>query len=862
MADRLVQPLDQFKERELEIIGLMAAGLSNREIADQLFITTETVRWYNKQIYSKLGTSRRTEAIAQARALGLLNTADSGPAGQPTPHRLPATTGPFIGRDDDMAALAELIARPDVRLLSIVALGGTGKSRLALEFGRLRQSQLAHGAVFVDLTATADVDGIATVTLKSLGLSPGVKRQPKLQLFDYCRDKELLLIFDNFEHLLPGAALLTELLAEAPLVKILTTSRESLNLRAETTYFLQPVSEHGELLFREVAAMMHPQLALKLEEQAEIERIVEAVGGLPLALLLAASWLDTLTLPEIAAEIVDNLAFLSAEMGDMPARQQSIYAVIDPTWKRLSDAEQTVFMWTAVFRGGFTRQALQQITGASPRIVQTLLRRSLLSQGQGRRYNLHPLIQQYAREKLAASPMESEARQAHLTTYLTYVREHTEQMFGEHYVASLEALLAEQDNVLAALDWSLAGAAPPAGIQLVRQMSRFWLARSQIKEAVHYLELASQHRPDDPWLWVGLSFCYHRLGEPEKAEQGALRAITLAQETDAQAELANGYRLLALQMQMREPTQETRQRFERALSIARQSGNLRVLVACLASFAIFLADSDGERTAILELQREALRLSEEIGDLQSMSQCQYNLAVAHFLQGDSIRARELCEASLRLKRQIGDSAGMARRLTGLAQWDIEAEEFERAGRQLSEARLICEDLGEKGRLRYVLLMEGLLFMITGEFDRAQTDLEQARDLAISLNESRRSEECHSSLAMLFLIQGQYEAAWPHVQRALQTVEIAGYTPWVSLVAFANYLWYRAGPSACLPLVATLSLSLDNKALSTDIATNYFLRPLLYRVMEKVGPDDWQEALAAAEDITLTQRFQEIMKEID
>ena len=459
MNDRLSAPLDDFKERELEIIHMMAEGLSNKEIADQLFVSKETVRWYNKQIYSKLGTSRRTEAIALAREMGLITDAATGdtPLLQAVRPTLPITTGPFIGRDRELDEVSEFIHSPDIRLLSIIATGGMGKSRLSLEVGHLLKNNYEHGAAFVDLTTLHDPNDIARLAVLSLGLTMSGSQSPEQVLLDYCREKELLLIFDNFEHVLSGARLLSDILENAPQVTIITTSRERLNLRTETVYYLQPVTEHADDLFIEVAMMMRPGIVLDERERESVHHIVELVGGSPLGLILAATWIDTLSIQEIAEEIQANLDFLSSEMGDVPERQRSIHAVIDPTWKRLSEKDQKAFMMASVFRGGFTRETFQQVTGASIRTIQTLLNRSLISHGYGRRYDMHPLLRQYAQEKLKERQLQTDAQQAHLTTFTDYARRHYDRMYSGDYLESLDALEREQDNFRAALDRWLQG---------------------------------------------------------------------------------------------------------------------------------------------------------------------------------------------------------------------------------------------------------------------------------------------------------------------------------------------------------------------------------------------------------------------
>jgi len=459
MSDKLTAPLDEFKPRELEIIQLMAEGRSNQEIADQLFITKETVRWYNKQIYSKLGTSRRTEAIALAREMGLFGEPPATATGKrDVQHTLPITTGPFIGRDEELAQLSELLQKPDIRLLSIIAPGGMGKSRLSLELGHLVKNSYQHGVALIDLTTVHNPNDIAQLAATTLNLSISSRQTPEEVLFNYCREKELLLIFDNFEHVLPGAKFIADILKVAPKVSIIATSRERLRLRVETAYNLKPVTRDAEQLFIEVAIMMRPDSVFEEDDLPSVQYIVELVGGSPLALILAASWVDTLSVAEIAGEIESNLDFLSAEMGDMPARHRSFHAVVDPTWRRLNEKEQKAFMWATLFRGGFTRESFQLVTGTSVRTLQTLINRSLINHGHGRRYDMHPLLRQYAREKLETAGTLIEARKAHLETFLNYAQTHADRMYdGQHYLESLEALDVEQDNFRAALDWSMLG---------------------------------------------------------------------------------------------------------------------------------------------------------------------------------------------------------------------------------------------------------------------------------------------------------------------------------------------------------------------------------------------------------------------
>ncbi len=797
MTEKLPVPLDDFKERELEILAMMADGLSNQEIAEQLFISKTTVRWYNKQIYSKLGTSRRTEAIACAREMGLIGDTTT----QSTRHHdLPITTGPFIGRDDELAELANLLHNPDIRLLSIIAAGGMGKSRLSLELAHLVKNNYEHGAAFIDLTPVRNPNDIAQFAASSLGLTINGQQSPQEALFNYCREKELLLIFDNVEHVLSGASLLSDIVEVAPRVTIIATSRERLKLRVETVFNLYPVDQSGGQLFVEVAAMMRPNNIIHDNDQPHIQRIVELVGGLPLGLILAATWVDTLSIPEIADEIEASLDFLSADMGDMPERQRSIHAVIDPTWKRLTKQEQTAFMWASVFRGGFTREAFQQVTGASVRTIQTLLSRSLMSHGHGRRYDMHPLLRQYAREKLEDAGSISDAKQAHLQAFLNYAQKHADRMYdGQHYIEAIAALDIEQDNFRAALDWSLDGYEIQLGAALTLALGDFWTVRSRVQEAITYVEKALQ-QSDHPMLYYWQATYLDRLGKVDSSIEAAHHVIAYGEENQNLEILAYGQTRLG----MKQNKIEASSLFESALSNALKTDNRHLIANCHHYLALIGASQfsvDDTRSH----HQQALKIFESLGDLHGISRVSNNIALAYYDNGERVQeAKELMAYSLQLKREIGDRAGEARRLTTLSIWAMSEEEFEQAQEWLAESRAICEELGELDRLSYVLSTEGLLYLLMMDFEQAQATLERNLQIDIDLQDYRGTVDIYSLLGQLQLLQNNLTDARSLLQKAFDVIKLNPLQPAMLMITYANYLWKKRELDACVPIVAALA----------------------------------------------------------
>jgi predicted ATPase len=236
----------------------------------------------------------------------------------------------------------------------------------------------------------------------------------RAQLAAHLKDKEMLLVLDNMEHLLADAALLSDLLAAAPGLKLLVTSRQRLELPEEWVFDLHgfplpdgasPLADNGGVaLFVQAAQRVNHQFVLTEEDETAVTRICQLVGGMPLGLQLAATWVRVLSCAEIAQEIERDLDFLSTSQRHLPERQRSLRAVFDYSWQLLSDAEQAVCSRLALFRGGFSREAAQAVAGAVLPVLSSLVDRALVNRLGDGRYDMHELVRQYAAEHLQAQP--------------------------------------------------------------------------------------------------------------------------------------------------------------------------------------------------------------------------------------------------------------------------------------------------------------------------------------------------------------------------------------------------------------------------------------------------------------------------
>lgn len=436
---------------------------------------------------------------------------------------LPPQPTPLLGRRSELAALCRLLDNPACRLITLSGPGGIGKTRLAIEVARQVRHQFADGVAFAALQHVASATFLVSAIADALHLPLQGQADAATQLLQALHDRQLLLVLDNFEHLLDGADLLLRILRAAPEVTVLVTSREVLNLREE---WLFPVSEldlpgddTGAELLKSCAVQLFVACAQRVRrdfdlavEGPAVAQICRLVAGMPLAIELAAAWAKTLPCAEIAAVIGRNLLFLEANLRDLPERHRSVRAAFDQSWRLLSAPEQTVFRRLAVFRGGFTPDAVLQVAGATLPLLAALVDKSLIRLDSGGRYQTHELLRQYAELHLLSEPDETIATQrAHAVYYVDWLRRQEQALFSGHL--ALNTVAGELENVRAAWQWATAQVDLKALEQSAYALWSYYHQRGPVWEGIAALE-------------QGLGCLSHETGE-DNAD--ALRAQLLVQ---------------------------------------------------------------------------------------------------------------------------------------------------------------------------------------------------------------------------------------------------------------------------------------------------------------------------------------------
>ena len=464
---------------------------------------------------------------------------------------------PFVGRKVEIEALSSLLGDRHCRLLTLVGAGGVGKTRLALHLMQQLRDQFADGVYFVDLQTSLSIDDVITATASALKITLSGQEAPEDQLVRFLQKKQMLLVLDNFEHLLESGHFLAEMTRRAPEVTLFVTSRSALNLSEEYRYILKGLELPEDAatpdvaaceamrLFSECARRVRGDFSLD-EEAVEVAQICELVEGIPLAIEMAAAWVSSLDCATIAAEILRNTNILQSRLRDVPERHRSMQVVFEQSWGQLTEEERSVFMRLSVFRGGFKREAAQSIAGMSLLALAALLDKSLLeTQGQ-ERYVIHELLRQYAEAKLAQSASETSARvrEQYAAYYMRFLAERTADMIGGRQEEATAEIAADLDNVRAAWKWAVEHQQTETIADAVFTWYSFCQFSSRYLEATQMLEQAAQ-RLDDKTLSAHpravivltcLGWFYIRLGRFDEARSVFLRARVVFPRLDSQAD--------------------------------------------------------------------------------------------------------------------------------------------------------------------------------------------------------------------------------------------------------------------------------------------------------------------------------------
>jgi predicted ATPase/DNA-binding SARP family transcriptional activator len=666
-------------------------------------------------------------------------------------HNLPLHATLVIGREKELTALNQLITNPNTRLITIVGAGGMGKTRLALALAEqlVSTAQFANGIFFVNLAPLSEARHIVSTLAEALGyqLIEGGNRSPQQQLLDYLRQQKLLLLFDNFEHLLDGVDLVTAILQAAPEIKILATSRERLHLRIEQAYPIEGLEfpdwetpedaeEHTAVqLFLQSARRNQPDFTLhNSDDLTYLARICRTVAGMPLALELAASWVDMLPLSEIAAELQQGLDFLETDMRDMPERHHSIRAAIDYSWQKLDEQERDVFAGLSVFRGGFAREAAQAVAGANLRQLSRLANKSFLQFDKANgRYQIHELLRQYGDEKLAESGELEAVRDVHNDYFLNFVHQREADIKGLRQLAAFHEIEADFENIRFA--WLRAAQHQNyQGIdRALEGLMLYFVANQLWADGIDWQQYAMSELAPKPGqnphpVWYHVAARHQR---PRENEIPLLQeALALARQQNDQSETAYCLCMLGWASVMTGDFENGLSYLEDSVDICRALSDPFYLPFNLALFALASLKA-GRIKQAYTLYQECVLLWQKIGDKAFSARNKIHLGGINFRLGHFEASEKELLASASQYRQFGQIRFAARIFLHTAHMSFLRGQFAEAITQSQESATLIGEIDDA--LTYGQQdIKGLLANLRGEYGLAREILSSSEIFQASL----------------------------------------------------------------------------------------------------------------------------------
>ncbi|HOU11699.1 MAG TPA: tetratricopeptide repeat protein [Anaerolineae bacterium] len=734
-----------------------------------------------------------------------------------TPYILPVAPTSFVGRGVELDDIAGLLSAPDCRLVTLLGPGGIGKSRLALHIAEAHLGLFAHGVWFVPLATVASLDGLISAIVDTLQIAVHSHQDLASRVLDYARAREMLLILDGFEHVLDeGAPFLTRLLRAAPGVVLLVTSRERLNLQEEWVYELHgldyptgtestPTPSSAMELFFQRARQVNRQLPLTDENVSAVTHICRLVEGMPLAVELAAAWTATRSCADIADAIRHNLDILTTRLRDVPGRHRSIRVAFEHSWQRLSAAEQEFFAQLSVFQGGFTREAVDAVTGAPPTLLADLLDKSLIRRTTSDRYDMHELLRQYTAEKLREHPhAERTANTRHARYFTAFLAERRARLQSVEQRAALAEIAVEIENARRAWLFAVASGWAEAveggleslydfydircrfqeGIELFAQTPAAWAESPALRGILGKVQarLGAMHRHLDHYqqaralLQEGLRiaemdgrtaeivFCLTNLthiqrleGEYEAVLREAEHSLALARRGEDRLGIIRSLHLLGMTHTDLGNIAQAEGYLRQSLDEAAQSGNPRLMMAPLNALGDVLCYK-GDYTAAQKTFEQCLALSYDLGDSYNIAIHLNNLGTVLHLEGKLTPARGYYQKSLNICREIGDQRGEAIALSNLGEIAYALDMPEEA-RALYQAGL---DIGRRIPDRWTMM---ICLNNLGEIAcRSQTCGEAAAYFTEALKITQATQTLPMALkilvnaATLFAQQGRSERA--------------------------------------------------------------------------------------------------------
>ncbi len=680
-------------------------------------------------------------------------------------HNLPMQPTPFIGREQEVRTVCELLRRPEVRLLTLTGPGGIGKTRLGLQVAAELADQFADGVFLVPLAPVSDPKQVLPTIIQALGISEAGGQPPLALLKTALKDKHLLLLLDNFEQVVDAAVVVAEVLAACPKLTIIVTSRVVLRVQAEREFVLSPLSlpnlkrlpDLGTLSQYEAVALfiqrvqaVKADFAVTNANAPAVAGICARLDGLPLAIELAAARAKYFPPQALLARLEQGLAVLSGGARDLPVRQQTLRGAIAWSYDLLTPEEQQLFRRLSVFVNGCTWEAAEVVCRAAGELegdvldgLLSLVDKSLLRQQESAegepRFGMLQLLREFGREAQALAGETELTRQAHALYFLALAEEAEPELGRAQQAVWLDRLEAEHDNLRAALLWSLEHEKAETGLRLAGALRWFWMRHSYLSEGRMWLTsilglaegIESTHLRAK--ALAGASGLAWIQGDYPAARALGEESVTLCRALENKRELAFSLIWLAFTAGTQGDPKTASLLAEESVTLFRQmedTWGVALALFCLAAATSSLHDY----SLAFSYYEESLALCRALGEKWGVAAALGGLGVTAFLQGDYAVARPLLEEGVVLMRPQRDNRNLAINLYYLGRIKRHEGNSQQAVALFEESLALYKEIGNRPGIARVLCMLGKMACDNGDYGQAGAQLKES--LALK-QESRR-----------------------------------------------------------------------------------------------------------------------------
>jgi predicted ATPase/class 3 adenylate cyclase/Tfp pilus assembly protein PilF len=714
------------------------------------------------------------------------------------PNNLPVQLTSFIGREEEIKKVKELLK--DTHLLTLTGPGGAGKTRLSLQVGADVIDDFANGVWFIELAPITDSVLLPNEILKELGLKEEPKKSIDETLTGYLKDKEILIILDNCEHLIEACAMLTEKLLKAcPKLKIIATSREALKCTGEQTHrilslktpdlkkelSLEQLTQYESVrLFIERSLSVNQKFRVTNENAPALAGICSQLDGIPLAIELAAARVKVLTVEKIYERLSNRFSLLTGGKRTALPRQQTLKALIDWSYDLLSQEEKILWRRLSVFNDGWTLESAEEICSDEKvgkeemfDLLCMLTEKSIIIFDEEKdRYRILESLRQYGEEKLKETNETNEILSKHLFYFMEFAEIAEPELKGIEAPFWLDKLEMEQSNLQAAIERSLINENKEKGIRLAGALGRFWGIRGYFSIGRRLLECILVNIRDVNKITrgkalqaAGVLAIYQ--GDYEQAQKFHENSLTLYRELGDKLGIANSLNSLGNVAWHYGNFENARKLYEESLTYSRELGDKCGIAISLNNLGIY-AINRGDYEQAHKFYEESLIIRRKLGDRHDIAYSLNNLGFVAYNQGKNEQAWKFCQESLVLNRELGDKYGIALSFNNLGLVLYNQGDYEQARRFFEETLALQREIGDKYGIALSLNYLGNVVYNQGDYKQAWTFYNEGLSLSRKISDISRITNCLIGFAEIAVVENIFNRATcllGSVESALQSM---------------------------------------------------------------------------------------------